>query len=151
MLWWTLLQLMSTNDERRMEAAKKLGALGNPRAVEPLIAALGDPNVRVRKCAAEALGKIGDARATEPLIRVLEDWDTRHAAAKALCKLWQSDLSRLIAALEHPHWEVQKEAAELLGESSDVRAIEPLITKLKDYRDVQESAAGALYKPVVLG
>ena len=50
--------------------AKALGDIGDERAVEPLIKALGHEDEDVRKSAAEALGKIGDARAVEPLIKV---------------------------------------------------------------------------------
>lgn len=42
----------------RMEAAKELGQLKEPQAVEPLIAALNDENESVRWRAAEALEKI---------------------------------------------------------------------------------------------
>jgi DNA repair photolyase len=73
----------------RYDAAKALGRLGDPRAVEPLISALRD----VCKSAAEALGKIGDSRAIEPLISVLEDKESyrtfeRKAAAEALVALY---------------------------------------------------------------
>ena len=55
----------------RKAAARALGEVGDPRAVEPLIAALGDPDRLVREAATGALGKIGDPRAVEPLVAEL--------------------------------------------------------------------------------
>jgi twitching motility protein PilT len=58
--WWT-----------RLAAADMLGHSKDPRAVEPLIAALNDPDTRW--AAIEALGRIGDPRALNPLGRMLAD------------------------------------------------------------------------------
>jgi HEAT repeat protein len=58
----------------RRAAAEALGQLGDARAVEPLIARLGDAAWNVRRAAAEALVKIG-APAVEPLIGRLGDDD----------------------------------------------------------------------------
>src|ERR1700752_1308925 len=52
----------------RGEAAEALGKIGDPGAVESLIAALGRSDSEVQTKAAEALGKIGDARALARLI-----------------------------------------------------------------------------------
>ncbi len=54
---------------RRSWVADALGMLGDPRAVEPLVMALDD--VDVRESAAEALGRIGDIRVLEALERLL--------------------------------------------------------------------------------
>ena len=74
--------------EVRRGAAEALGKLGDTRAVEPLIEALGDGSEYVRNSAAGALGKLGDTRAVEPLIEALEDeyGKIRRAAAEALIK-----------------------------------------------------------------
>ena len=78
----------------RMFVAEILGQMGDPRAVEPLIAALTDSEsgASIRDSAAKALGKIGDARAVEPLIAALKDsnWNVRKKAAEALVKLYGS-------------------------------------------------------------
>ena len=50
----------------RRDAATALGEIGDPRAVEPVVAALGDSDQRVREAATEALDKIGGARAARP-------------------------------------------------------------------------------------
>ena len=55
----------------RRDAAWALGDIGDARAVEQLISALGDEKWYVRYAAVQALGKIGDARAAEQLISAL--------------------------------------------------------------------------------
>jgi len=66
----------------RSAAAEALGNIGDPRAAEPLIAALG--NERLSYAAVSALGKLRDRRAVEPLLRALKskapDFDKRLAA-----------------------------------------------------------------------
>lgn len=73
----------------REDAADALGEIGDARAVEPLIAALGDPDDDVREAAAEALGNIGDPRAADPLRAALNDpvGGVRTEAEKALGRL----------------------------------------------------------------
>jgi hypothetical protein len=52
-------------------AVKGLGKSRDPRAIEPLTAALNDESYLVRKTAARALGDIGDARVVRPLITLI--------------------------------------------------------------------------------
>ena len=68
--------LTADNEEVRNFSAVMLGAIGNPQAVMPLIAALRDPEANVRHGAAAALGKIGDCRAVLPL-QTLDKGDVR--------------------------------------------------------------------------
>ncbi|RMD59060.1 MAG: NACHT domain-containing protein, partial [Nitrospirae bacterium] len=83
------LLLRYKNREVRKRAAEALGKIGDTRAVEPLIEALGDDDWRVRERAAEALVKIGDAKAVDALIKALGDDDSwlRWSAAYALVKI----------------------------------------------------------------
>lgn len=69
----------------RKHVVEALAGVGEP-AVEPLIEALKDEDVRVREAVAEALGGIGDERAADPLVHALEDghWSVRRRAADAL-------------------------------------------------------------------
>ena len=115
-----------------------MGASGDPRALEPLIKALG--HWRSSVAAAEALGKLGDRRAVEPLIQALgaRDGGVRRAAANAL------------AALGEPAWEelVRGEDEDLarLGASGDPRALEPLF-RILEYESgwsLRRAAAEAL-------
>jgi HEAT repeat protein len=87
----------------RTAAATRLGGTRDPRAFEPLIAALDDehPNVRIR--AAASLGKIKDPKAVEPLIALLTDDNDS----------------------------VRGAAAAALGELEDSRAMEPLIAMVR--------------------
>ncbi len=83
-------------------AAMRLGGTRDPRAFEPLIAALDDghPNVQIR--AAGSLGKIKGPKAVEPLIALLTDNNdsVRGAAAAALGELEDSRaMESLIAAV----------------------------------------------------
>ncbi|MEK6538315.1 MAG: HEAT repeat domain-containing protein, partial [Nitrospirota bacterium] len=91
----------------RMEAARNLGESHDPRAVDPLIQALGDEHSGVRINVATALGEIGDPRAVEPLIRrMLQEYkqgDTGFSvgfnAALALFKIGQPAVNPLVEAL----------------------------------------------------
>ncbi|SHG63136.1 HEAT repeat domain-containing protein [Streptoalloteichus hindustanus] len=56
----------------RREAAFALGELNDPRALEPLVAALEDPALDVRVAAVKALGEIPDPRAVEALPALLD-------------------------------------------------------------------------------
>ena len=69
-----LLEELKDDDHiKRENAARKLGELGDSRAVDALIAALKDTDVGVRAGAARALGKTRDKRAVEPLIEAYQD------------------------------------------------------------------------------
>ncbi|MFQ5897590.1 MAG: HEAT repeat domain-containing protein [Candidatus Methylomirabilia bacterium] len=61
-----------TDTLARMKAAERLGASKHPRALDPLLAALHDPNRDVRWAAIQALGDLGDRRAVRPLVHYLE-------------------------------------------------------------------------------
>ena len=77
------------NSEVRVSACTALGQIGDPSAVEPLIAALRDRYGRVSEDAAIALGKIGNARAVD-ILKAAQDPESivlhelRQAAAEAL-------------------------------------------------------------------
>ncbi len=135
----------------RAEAAISLGRVGDERAVEPLIAALGDGNSDVRAAAAQALGKIGDPKAVEPLIIILRYDDAYSLARKqAIWALGMIGDARavdpLISVLNNSgHPETQTLASEALGNIGDPRAVDPLIKALTDKdRFVRVSAAEAL-------
>ena len=87
MLWWTVLKLKCAGAETRANAAQRLSTDKDPRAVEPLVAALEDADPLVRWRAIEALGQIGDPRAVEPLVAIMlkgTDPSMQEAAEKAL-------------------------------------------------------------------
>ncbi|MBU0492158.1 MAG: HEAT repeat domain-containing protein, partial [Chloroflexi bacterium] len=118
----------------RAAAARRLGELKDPHAVEPLIAALYATE-RVRKAAADALGQIG-APAVKPLSGMLNpDYSASHhrkTAVETLAKIGVPAAEALIIALKDKDRSVHEIAAEALVKIG-TPAIEPLIATLKDY------------------
>jgi HEAT repeat protein len=74
---------------RRIEAALRLGQLGEPDALDKLVRLKTGGDVATRRAVAAALGSLGDLRAVEPLIVTLDDTDpsVRAEAAAGLKKL----------------------------------------------------------------
>lgn len=87
----------SANGEIRAAAAASLAVLGDRRAVDPLIRALGDPSPDVRYAATAALGDLGDRRAILPLITTLADRaaSVQFTAYNALKRLTGEDFGTL--------------------------------------------------------
>lgn len=131
----------------RRNAALILGELGNRRAVEPLIKALGDRVISVSSNAAIALGMIGDRRAVPSLIRRLDApaWQIRLNAAISLG--WIADRNAAASLLRllqdyHPH--VRRGAAFALGQLGDRRIYASLTRLLTDKRHPVYEAAMAM-------
>jgi len=150
---WGLLEVSELGDKSSMvreTGAEALGQIGNPRTVEPLIAALRDKDTGVRGAAAKALGHIGDPRTVEPLIAALRDEDTgvRGAAAEALGQIGDPrTVEPLIAALRDEDSNVRRVAAWALGKIGDSQAVEPLIAALRNEDgNMRRVAAWALGK-----
>lgn len=70
----------------RGEAARALGLVQEPDALEPLIRALDDDHEEVRAAAVEALGSIADARAIVPLLERLA-YSARYPPARVIMAL----------------------------------------------------------------
>lgn len=104
---------------RRALAAVALGRAGDPRALQPLVAAVDEaPEVAV--AAIDALGRLGEPGAVPPLIVALASGDLK----------------------------VKEHAIAALGKIGDPRAIDPLIAKLQDRSEafyVRKKAARTLY------
>ena len=116
----------------RWEAAKALSALGDTRAVPPLIAlAQGTGASDQRTAAVYVLGWLRDTRALAPLVQVLrsnrEGAQLRSHAAEALAYIGnRRAVPALITALDDPSPEVRLWSAFALGELGDTRAVAPL-------------------------
>jgi HEAT repeat protein len=80
----------------RYWSIEALGDMGDTRAVEPLIALLGDKDVIIRYGAAKALGAIGDSRAFNPLAQLLHDPSemVKQLAQKSIRKVLQAESTR---------------------------------------------------------
>jgi hypothetical protein len=66
-----LRNLRDADPEKRRDAAKELGELGNNSAVPALIESLEDEDLEVQRRAAWSLGEIGDAAGVAPLINII--------------------------------------------------------------------------------
>jgi HEAT repeat protein len=117
--------------KKRSYIIRALAKIGDPRATESFIdIALKSKDSSEYKAAIEALGDFGDARAVKDLILLLEDEETLKNlyARSALVKIGAPAVEPLIATLENPN----VHAVDALDEIADVRAVEPLISLLKD-------------------
>jgi HEAT repeat protein len=122
--------------DTRRDAARTLGEIGDPAAVEPLIQLLRteSPGSRVQKSAMWALAEIGGP-AVESLIEALRDENrsVRERAANALGEIRDTRaVQPLIHALEDEYWPVRKAAVIALGIIGDAGAVEPLLEALQD-------------------
>ncbi len=130
----------------REKAAEALGQTNDPRAIEPLCAALGgySPSGSVESAAVRALVRIGTP-AVEPLGAALKHACRPEAAASALIKIGKPSVGPLVDGLEHWHPFTRKTAADALGMIGDARAAEPLVAALNDsVSDVSRAAIEAL-------
>ena len=124
----------STDPMVRQYAAYLLGKAKNPRAIQPLVEALGDFDKSVREQATLALSAIGKA-AIEPLSAAMKEpkWETRYRAVEALGKIAdEKAVQPLIQALKDNRDHVRYMAAKGLREFGDSEAVDPMIILLKD-------------------
>ncbi len=137
----------STDPNVRQYAAYLLGRAKNPRAIQPLVEALGDFDKSVREQSMLALTEIGKA-AIEPLSAAMKEpkWETRYRAAEALGKIAdEKAIKPLIQALKDNRDHVRYMATKGLREIGDSDAIDPMIILLRDEnRYVRMMAARAL-------
>lgn len=129
-----LVALKDSFSGMREYAAKVLGKMGDPRAIEPLISARVDRDDHVRMAAAAALVELGKL-SVEPLCAVLSDanGNLRAAAVDALGKIGDTQaVESLCIALNKEDWEsARQDIARVLGQMGDVRAVGPLIDSLR--------------------
>jgi HEAT repeat protein len=139
-----------------VSAAYALGAIGEKKAVHPLIAASKSEDSPLRRAAAWALGQIRESRATEALVATLKDdeGEVRRTAAEALDQMgWQieqdedagwywlakqtwkkpnapkADFMTAVFCnlLKDDNERLRYEVVNALGEMGNSRAVEPLI------------------------
>jgi len=149
-----ICSLGKTRDrETRIAAARSLGKLRDPRAVEPLIRLLmdgypahsgrkaGRHDKWVRREAAWALGELKDGRAWESLLRVSEDAteekDVREVSATGFWRVVDAQATESLLHSLEADTQAQFSpitAARALVLLKEPRVVEPLIRML--YRDV---------------
>jgi HEAT repeat protein len=119
----------------RQDAALALGRIGDARAVDPLAYRLWDVDRDVKRAAAEAMAAIGDVRAVDALITALAHATEPRVslvAAEALVQIGRPAVESLIVALRDSHYENRPDAARVLGQIGDARALEALTAALQD-------------------
>lgn len=137
----------------RIEAARTLGRLRDPRAIKPLREAMRDRDQVVCNTAAQALSKIKDPEVVALQIRSLKDADVRArlAASSALATqlepgmLDEKALRNLCEGLRDSEWGVRSNVAKALARLHEPATIPVLIQALSDLSpDVKKQAAVAL-------
>lgn len=120
----------------RQAAADALGLFQDSRAVDPLIGRLNDPERDVRLAAIRSLGIIRDMRAVPALMEKLNSADflERSQASDMLNHFQPPSIDLLLEMVIDPNRppESREEAARILSESDDPRAIETLRGLLGD-------------------
>jgi HEAT repeat protein len=103
-----------------MRARNWLVQIGTP-AIEMLIAALGDSDMKTRMHVADVLGQIGDKMAVEPLIALIKD--------------------------NSKYVQEREQVAEALGQIGDARAVGALVSALRDdAKGNKQDLAKAIFK-----
>jgi HEAT repeat protein len=124
----------------RSRAALALGKIGDPKAIQPLVSLLKDPEDEVRIAACLALGLFSDPSTFDEITTVLLDdvkIEVRQAAARALGNTQHpAALPYLMEALHDSFWWYEREYAVgdllLAIENMGTAAVEPLIKSLQD-------------------
>ncbi|MGH7230033.1 MAG: HEAT repeat domain-containing protein [Nitrospiraceae bacterium] len=148
-----LTAMLTHADERaRLTAATILEHLLDPRSADALVEAMADPVVQ--PVAVSALKKLNAVReridhAFDALRNVEESTlreDARMSTVIDLLGIGRPSVEILIEYLRDDDWVVREAAADLLGKIGDIRAVEPLIERLRVDKDtgVKELAAKSL-------
>lgn len=144
--------LKHADEEARMTAAAILEHLLDPRSADALLEAIADPVVQT--VAVRTLKRLHAVReridqAFDVLRNVDESnlrEDARMSTVIGLLGIGRPSVEILIEYLRDDDWVVREAAADLLGKIGDIRAVEPLIERLRVDKDtgVKELAAKAL-------
>ena len=126
---FALLNTQNSAPSLRAAAAKALGFTGNQAAVNPLIAALRDPDGSVNLAARDALAAIGPDAADALLTATKQNGPVALYASQALARLGTSALPTLEKATESADTTTQRWAAVALGELGVAEA-RPVLLKL---------------------
>lgn len=129
-------------------ARKKIEEMG-AAAVPDLVAALDDPDDRIRALAAELLGEIGERQAIPSLRAALEgeyDASVITTMREALSRLRDPDhIAELEAEIAAPAPAIRAEAVRLLNKTRDPRVLPHLTAATSDpHPQVREAAVRAL-------
>jgi HEAT repeat protein len=126
--------LNDTRGQARLLAAQTLGKIGDASAIQALLPVVHDPDLEVARRATYTLGQIGHADAIPTLLGLLDDprHELRSTITKALEQVGKANIPALTRALQHEHWNVREQIAEILGLIGDSNAIPNLEVALQD-------------------
>ncbi len=129
-----LLENIETTDRiRREHVIAALGTLKVRAAIPAIGRVLGNPGLERRYVAAWALGEIGDPAGVPPLVQALSDanGEVRRYAVKALIRLNRLAVPLLLDFLPSASPIGESGAVRALGDIGDLRALEPLLARVK--------------------
>ena len=136
----TLLEALNDSEGTvRRFAARLLGHIQDPRAIQPLGMALYDTHFEVGQAAAESLAGFGPTglKVLAEALRHPEAWLRQHAIAGLTLSGDKRIVPVILDMLKDPEREVQKQAIRSLGELKDERALPALQAIAIDRRDVE--------------
>ncbi len=128
-----LQQEAQINRELRQAVIEALGKLKDGRAIEPLVAALRDPDLR--DLAVGGLKQLNTAATVDALLAIgpEADLNVRRAVIEILGTSHDGRaIAPLVAALQDPDAGLRRLAAQALGTQENRQALEPLLTCLQD-------------------
>jgi HEAT repeat protein len=130
--WWYGKKLSDSYcAETRATAARRLGRLKDPQAVECLLGALQDKDISVRRIAVEALGGMKDDRVAEPLLQMLSDWNLRKDVQNAITSIISPRMvSVLIDALINDDYGIRNSSLSILECLEDEPVVPCLVKAL---------------------
>lgn len=100
-----IAQLSHANPDVQGKAVDRLGELGDPQAVEPILQLLDSPDQYLRSRCITALEKLRDVRAIPRLIPLLEktaDYSNSYWISRALGSMGPGGVDLLLPALKSP-------------------------------------------------
>lgn len=133
------------NPQAAYAAVVELGAMGRPKAVDVLVAAL-ERRDGVARSAARELGRIGDPRAIRPLAALLDCPDVCQSAAEALLRMGSQSADAFLSTLKSGSPLARGLACKSLGDLRETRAVDALAQVMQGDPDyaVRTAAARAL-------
>ncbi|MDD4497230.1 MAG: HEAT repeat domain-containing protein [Methanosarcinaceae archaeon] len=124
-----ILEDKKEDEKLRILAAFSVGEIRDIGATSSLLRVINDEteSEAIRKEAIYSIGKIEGSEIIEELILLLDNEELRPYAYETLIKIGKSTVDPLIEVLESGDKELKNEAALLLIEIGDERAVDPLI------------------------
>ena len=145
-------RLKDPDESIRQRAAEILSQLLDPRSADAFVDAMADPNLR--DLATDTLRKLGAIRdRIDQLLDDLRDVEeselkegARQETVIQLHHIGRPAVEILLEYLEDDDWIVREAVADTLGKIGDVRAVEPLMERLRSDKDtgVKEHALKSL-------